>query len=87
MQLTKQSPLSDILRNSLTQTTATGMADISLTLGLPIMHMDVATVKGAVNLQDNDIRLSPRVALAGEEPGRVAFDEKGSSCKTSRPAC
>ena len=77
LQLTKQSPLSDILRNSLTQTTATGMADISLTLGLPIMHMDVATVKGAVNLQDNDIRLSPGSPLLGKSRGRVAFDEKG----------
>ena len=77
LHLTRQSPLSDILRNSLTKATATGMADISLMLGLPIMHMDVATVKGTVGLQDNDIRLSPASPLLGKSRGTVAFDEKG----------
>lgn len=77
LHLTRQSPLSDILHNSLAKTTATGMADISLMLGLPIMHMDAATVKGTVGLQDNDIRLSPESPLLGKSRGTVAFDEKG----------
>lgn len=77
--LTNQSPLSDIIGNSLEQASANGKADISLALGLPIMHMDKAIVKGAVALQGNDIRISPDSPLLAQSQGKVLFNEKGFS--------
>ena len=77
--LTNQSPLSDIIGNSLEQASANGKADISLALGLPIMHMDKAIIKGAVVLQGNDIRISPDSPLLAKSQGKVLFNEKGFS--------
>lgn len=75
--LTKQSPLADMIDNSLAQATANGQADITLALGLPIMRMEKAIVKGSVALQNNDVRILPDSPLLAQSQGKVLFHEKG----------
>lgn len=75
--LTNQSPLADMIDNSLAQATANGQADITLALGLPIMRMQKAIVKGSVALQNNDVRISPDSPLLAHSQGKVLFHEKG----------
>lgn len=77
LQVTNQSPLSDLLGNSLEKTTATGVADMSLALGLPVMRMHDAQVKGSVQLNNNDIRMSPESPLLTKSQGQIAFNERG----------
>ncbi|MDO4795480.1 MAG: AsmA-like C-terminal region-containing protein [Brachymonas sp.] len=75
--LTNQSPLADMIDNSLAQATASGQADITLALGLPIMRMEKAIVKGSVALQNNDVRISPDSPLLAHSQGKVLFHDKG----------
>ena len=77
--LTNQSPLAVITGDSLQHATANGTADIQLALGLPIMHMEKAIVKGAVTLQNNDVRITPDSPLLAQSQGKVQFNEKGFS--------
>ena len=77
--LTNQSPLAVITGDSLQHATANGTADIQLALGLPIMHMEKAIVKGAVALQNNDVRITPDSPLLAQSQGKVLFNEKGFS--------
>ena len=75
--LTNQSPLSDMVGNSLASASANGKADIQLALGLPIMRMQKAIVKGSVALQNNDVRMTPDSPLLAQSQGKVLFSEKG----------
>ena len=84
LNLSRQSPLSAITGQALDQATATGQADIDLRLSLPTENMDAAKVQGTVQLNGNDIRITPAAPLLTRSQGAVAFNECGFTLKGAR---
>lgn len=84
-------PLADMLRyvnaspvgrwtnQALVQATANGVADLRLSIAIPLFDADAATVKGSVTLAGNDVRINPDTPLLGAARGRVDFTQKGFS--------
>ena len=77
--LVASSPLGEMSSHALATTTATGLADYRLKLGLPINEMDHSTVEGSVTLAGNDVRIMPGTPLLARAKGVVGFTEKGFS--------
>ena len=69
--------MSGFISQALDKTTATGQANIALVLGLPIFQMHASQVKGTVELQGNDIRITPSAPLLARSQGSVHFSEHG----------
>ena len=77
LNVTAQTPVSDFISKALDKTTATGNANITLVLGLPILQIHASQVKGTVQLQGNDIRMTPSAPLLARSQGSVNFSEHG----------
>lgn len=77
--LVAASPLSDMTGHALASTTGTGNADYRLKLGLPLHHIDHATVQGSVTLASNDVRISPDTPLLARTRGSINFSNSGFS--------
>ncbi len=86
---TARGPLAEMLRvvattpiagwtgKALDATTATGNADLTLNLGLPLNRMNTATARGSVQLAGNDLRISPDTPLLAGAKARIDFTHKG----------
>lgn len=77
LHLANTSPLTVIANHALEKATATGNADLTLALGLPINHMQHAKVEGEVVFKGNDIRITPETPLLAGSTGAVAFNDRG----------
>ena len=86
---TARGPLTEMLRvvattpiagwtgKALDAATATGNADLTLNLGLPLNHMNTATARGNLQLAGNDVRISPDTPLLAGAKARIDFTQKG----------
>ena len=86
---TARGPLSEMLRvvttspvggwigKALDTTTGSGNAELKLSLGIPLHHVETTTVKGSVTLAGNDVRITPESPLLANAKGRVGFTQKG----------
>ena len=72
-------PLNGWTDHVLRDATATGRADLALSLSIPLDDTDRSTVRGEVDLNGNDLRLQPDVPLLQNAKGRISFTERGFS--------
>lgn len=73
----RSSPVGDWTGGALNAASASGPAQLKLGLQLPLEDVSRATVKGAVLLAGNDLRLRPDTPLLAGAKARVEFDRKG----------
>ena len=71
------SPLATMTGNVLAKTVATGPADYSLRLSLPLNNIDKTKVQGSVTLPGNDVQFSPETPQLSRLKGMVTFSEAG----------
>jgi uncharacterized protein (TIGR02099 family) len=77
-------PVGDWTGGALAQAQATGAADLSLALTIPLPDPAAATVRGSVQLAGNDLRLRPDVPVLAALRGRVDFTERGLTVQPTR---
>ncbi|WP_158219835.1 YhdP family protein [Ideonella sp. A 288] len=70
-------PIGGWLNKSLAQSTAEGLADLKLSLRLPLHRLDEAQVRGSVQLLGGDLRIRPETPMLGAARGRVDFTQQG----------
>ena len=73
------SPVGGWTGNALAHSTASGSADLKLSLAVPLADPAAATVRGSVTLAATDFRLRPDTPQVGAVRGRVDFSQKGFS--------
>ena len=73
----RSTPLADWTGQALAQTSATGVAELSLALTIPLAHADQTQVKAALTLPGNDLRLRADLPLLPGAKGRVDISHKG----------
>lgn len=71
------SPIDAWIGHALGQTQATGDGPLRLALRIPLLHSDRTTVRGTVQLEGNDLAMTPDTPLLAAARGRVDFSEKG----------
>jgi uncharacterized protein (TIGR02099 family) len=77
LKFVRQSPVNEASGGLLAAATAGGMANLKLSLNLPLQDMDKSVVKGSVQLQGGDVRMRPDAPLMSNTSGRVEFDRHG----------
>lgn len=73
------SPIDAWIGHTFAQTRASGEARLRLGLRIPLVHSDQTTVRGTVQLDGNDLAMTPDVPLLAGARARVEFTEKGFS--------
>ncbi len=73
------SPVGGWIDNALAQSTATGSADLKLSLTVPLADPPATAVRGSVALKASDIRLRPGTPQLSGARGRVDFSQHGFS--------
>ncbi len=71
------SPVGQWIGGALQNTASTGPAELTLGLQIPLDDPSLATVRGAVQLAGNDIRIQPGTPLLANARGRVDFTQRG----------
>ena len=71
------SPLATMTGNALAEAVASGPADYSLRLNLPLNNLDKTKVQGSVTLPGNDAQFSPETPQLSRLKGVVTFTEAG----------
>ncbi|RVT52472.1 YhdP family protein [Rubrivivax albus] len=77
-------PVGSWTGGALAQAQATGAADLTLSLAIPLPDPAAAKVRGGLQLAGNDLRLLPEAPLLGQARGRVDFTERGFTVQPSR---
>ncbi|WP_310388668.1 YhdP family protein [Roseateles sp.] len=77
LKFVRQSPVNEASGGLLAAASASGAANLKLSLNLPLNDMDKSVVKGAVQLLGGDLRLRPDVPLMANASGRIEFDRQG----------
>jgi uncharacterized protein (TIGR02099 family) len=72
-----QSPIGGWLHNGLANMSATGNAELTLALAIPLAKADATTVKGTLALAGNDVRVASGAPLLQAARARVDFTERG----------
>lgn len=75
LQFVNQSPVSDMLGDALRRASATGQADFSMRLSLPLYGDGRTRMQGSLVLPGNDVRLLPEAPLLGRLRGTLSFTE------------
>jgi len=70
-------PIDGWLSHALRDATGTGQADLQLALNIPLNDTRSTTVKGAVTLAGNDVRVRPDVPLLSNAKTRIEFSQRG----------
>ncbi|MGA8514895.1 MAG: YhdP family protein [Burkholderiaceae bacterium] len=78
------SPLLEITNKSLLKLTATGNADVSLQLNLPLFNLERSKVQGSVTLADSDVQVTPDTPLLARSKGVITFNESGFAVKDAQ---
>ncbi|MEI7464475.1 MAG: AsmA-like C-terminal region-containing protein, partial [Burkholderiales bacterium] len=73
------SPVGGWIDNALAQSTATGNADLKLSLTVPLADPPATAVRGSVALTASDLRLRPGTPLLSGARGRIDFSQHGFS--------
>lgn len=71
------SPVGTMINHALGQAVASGPADYTLKLALPLAHLGQSTVQGSVTLSGNDVHITPATPKLARARGVVSFSEKG----------
>lgn len=77
LRIVNTSPIGGWIGKALVTSSATGPADLTLNLAIPLLKVDSTTLKGSVALSGNDVRISPETPLLAGAKGRVDFTQKG----------
>ncbi len=75
LQFVNQSPVSAMLGDALRKASATGQADYSMRLSLPLASDGKTRMQGSLVLPGNDVRLLPEAPLLGRLRGTLNFTE------------
>ncbi len=73
------SPVGGWIGNALAQSTATGNAELKLTLTVPLADPPATAVRGSVALTGSDVRLRPDMPMLSGARGRIDFSQQGFS--------
>jgi uncharacterized protein (TIGR02099 family) len=79
LRYTEVSPVGEWTGHALQAATATGNADLTLKLEIPINEVGRTVVQGRVTLSGNDVRLSTATPLLAGAKARVDFSQQGYS--------
>lgn len=79
LSVVKVSPVGGWIGNALAQSTATGNADLTLALTVPLADPSATTVRGSVTVTASDFRLRPEMPMLSGARGRIDFSERGFS--------
>lgn len=71
------SPLSAMTGHALDKATATGAADVRLSLSLPIAQIDKSKVLGSVTLAGSDLQITPDSPQLARARGQISFSDTG----------
>jgi uncharacterized protein (TIGR02099 family) len=77
--LVNSSPVAEMTRQALARTSASGIADYTLKLSLPLADLKRSSVQGSVSLPGNDVQFSPGTPLLVRLRGVVNFSDSGFS--------
>jgi uncharacterized protein YhdP len=80
----RNSPLNAMTDQALAQTRASGSASVQFQLSLPFSDLPATRVAGSVQLQGNDLHISPDAPLLGRASGSVQFSETGFSVSAAQ---
>lgn len=69
-------PVGGWIGKALDTSTGSGNAELKLSLGIPLLHVDNASAKGSVILSGNDLRITPDSPLLAGAKGRIDFTNK-----------
>lgn len=75
LQFVRQSPVSAMLGDALHKASATGQADYTMRLSLPLASQGKARLQASLALLGNDVRLMPEAPLLGRARGTLAITE------------
>lgn len=70
-------PIGAWIGGALGASSASGAADLTLKLGVPLADLAATTAKGSLSLVNNDLRITPASPLLASASGRVDFSEQG----------
>ncbi|MBA4177415.1 MAG: TIGR02099 family protein [Leptothrix sp. (in: Bacteria)] len=70
-------PVGGWLGGALHEATGSGQAELTLALQIPIGAAGRSTVRGALQLAGNDVRLLPGTPLLADTRGRISFTQRG----------
>ena len=73
----RSSPVGEWTGQGLTPATGTGGSELSLALQIPLQELTKTTVKGALTLSGNELRLRPGTPVLSNAKGRINFSQKG----------
>ena len=75
LQFVNNSPVSALLSDAMLQASATGPADYTMRLVLPLADLAQTSVQGSLTLPGNDVQLSPGIPVLGRLRGALTFTE------------
>ena len=75
LQFVNNSPVSALLSDALQQASATGQADYTMRLVLPLANLTQASVQGNLTLAGNDVQFAPGTPALGRLRGALTFTE------------
>jgi len=75
LQFVNTSPVSDMLSDALLQASASGQADYTMRLLLPLSNLDKSTVQGNLVLPGNDVQFTANTPVLGRLKGTLTFTE------------
>jgi uncharacterized protein (TIGR02099 family) len=70
-------PVAGWTSHALSKATGTGPAELRLALTMPLEKLEATTVKGALVLGGNDLRITPETPVLSSARGRVDFSQNG----------
>lgn len=84
LRLLRSTPLADATGHALDAATATGPADLRLSLNIPLGRTSDTVLKASLQLPGNDVRLRPDLPLLANARGRVEATHKGVQLQAVR---
>ena len=75
LQFVNTSPVSRLLGDALQQSVASGPADYTMRLLLPLTNLDKSSLQGSLTLPGNDVQFTPHTPLLGRLKGALTFTE------------
>lgn len=82
--LVNQSPLNDLSGGALSRAKASGMADTTFTMSLPIDDLQLTQLDGSIKLAGNALQLSPDTPILNRASGQVVFSQLGFQIKGAK---